>query len=129
MRVNIKKITLIACSLLFLWLLLSYFSVLEVPRAASPKHAAIEIENRILKLQKQMDEQIADSNKLLEKVKKHLNKNDVMKIDEFEEIEPEIESVQSKFFFFYYSCKTKVTILCHCTIKTCIQGFFSELLA
>ncbi|XP_026742000.1 alpha-1,3-mannosyl-glycoprotein 2-beta-N-acetylglucosaminyltransferase [Trichoplusia ni] len=95
MRVNIKKITLIACSLVFLWLLLSYFSVLEVPKTVGPKHAAIEIENRILKLQKQMDEQIADSNKLLEKVKKHLNKNDVVKVDEFEETEPEIESVQS----------------------------------
>lgn len=96
MRVNIKKITLIACSLVFLWLLLSYFSVLEVPKTVGPKRAAIEIENRILKLQKQMDEQIADSNKLLEKVKKHLNKNEVVKVDEFEETEPEIESVQSE---------------------------------
>nr|XP_049698968.1 alpha-1,3-mannosyl-glycoprotein 2-beta-N-acetylglucosaminyltransferase isoform X1 [Helicoverpa armigera] len=75
MRLNIKKLTIFVGCLVFLWILISYASVIEVPKTSSYKNAAVDIENRIIRLQQKMDEQIAESNRLLEKVKK-LRKTD-----------------------------------------------------
>lgn len=101
MRFNVKKVTIVVGFVVFLWLMLTYGSVIEVPRSASKKNPAIEIENRITRLQKQMDEQIADSNKLLEKVKKHLKKAVVSHEREEDESAKDLEVLQSKFHIFF----------------------------
>ncbi|CAB3261970.1 unnamed protein product [Arctia plantaginis] len=76
MRVNLRKLILAISIALFLWLLISYSSVIEVPRAISRRASAIEIENKIYNLEKQMEEQLADSNLLLQKVKQQIKKED-----------------------------------------------------
>ncbi|XP_075988164.1 alpha-1,3-mannosyl-glycoprotein 2-beta-N-acetylglucosaminyltransferase isoform X3 [Anticarsia gemmatalis] len=92
MRVNLRKLTLIVGVILFLWLLISYSSVIEVPRSISRKPVAAQIENKIIKLQKQMADQMADSNLLLEKVKKQLKKPNVLNEDTFEGGEDDLEA-------------------------------------
>lgn len=76
MRLNFRKVFLIGAAVAFLWIIVTYSSMIEVPRATPVKNNVVEIENRIDKLQQQMDEQISDSSMLLETVKKHLKKTD-----------------------------------------------------
>lgn len=102
MRLNVKKVTIVVGVLLFLWLMIIYGSVIEVPRSASTRNPAVEIENRIIRLQKQMDEQLADSKQLLEKVKKLKKKENVKEENYMMKGEPEenakdLEVLQSKF--------------------------------
>ena len=111
MRLNVKKVTIAVGVLLFLWLMITYGSVIEAPRSASTKNPAVEIENRIIRLQKQMDEQLQDSHNLLEKVKKlkvlenvHVEENEIMKGDA-EENAKDLEVLQSKLFFSFLTLK------------------------
>lgn len=79
MRLNFKKVLLVSVILLFIWVLVSYSSVIEVPRAATTQNPISELESKLNKLQQQMDDQMIESNILLQKVKKHLKTNAISK--------------------------------------------------
>ncbi|KAM3956138.1 LOW QUALITY PROTEIN: acetylglucosaminyltransferase [Aphomia sociella] len=74
MRLNIKKLVLISAALVLIWFIVSYSSVIEIPRSVSSNHNVLEIENKINYLQKQMDNQLSESNLLLDRVKEHLKR-------------------------------------------------------
>lgn len=88
MRLNVKKALIFVGCVVFLWVLLSYASVIEVPRAVPQKDPAVEIEKKIIKLQKQVDAQMAESKSLLAKVKK------LKKISEGENVGGEEDSLK-----------------------------------
>lgn len=69
---NLRKVFIIGGVVAFLWLIVTYSSLIEVPRVAPVTNNVLEMESRIEKLQRQVSEQVADSSKLLETVKKHL---------------------------------------------------------
>lgn len=98
MRVNLRKLIVAISIALFLWLLIAYSSVIEVPRAISRKTNAIELENKIYSLEKQMKVQLSDSNLLLQKVKQQIKREDDILENENEEgEEKDIHSSQSKY--------------------------------
>lgn len=76
MRLNLKKILIGSLVLTVLWLLISYSSFIEVKRpvANNSKYRQLNIESKIDKLQRQLDDQLVESNLLLDKVKLHLKK-------------------------------------------------------
>ncbi|CAG4957928.1 unnamed protein product [Parnassius apollo] len=76
MRFNLRRLIIITIALVALWYLVLHSSLLEAPSSVSPRHRVVDIENRINKLQLQMNQQLTDSNNLLDKVKLHLKKKD-----------------------------------------------------
>lgn len=74
MRVNFRKVFLVGVVVAFLWLLVTYSSIIEMPKTSPVNNNVVEIESRIDKLQQQMKDQISDSSKLLKKVQKRLKK-------------------------------------------------------
>ncbi|KAG6447244.1 hypothetical protein O3G_MSEX004817 [Manduca sexta] len=87
MRVNIRKLLFAGGVCILLWFLVSFSSIIDVPRSALGRNHVNEFENRINRLQKKLDEQVEDSNLLLEKVKKHLKKTELAKEDDVDNIE------------------------------------------
>lgn len=114
MRLNVKKVTIVFGIVLFLWLMITYGSSIEVPRSASSKNVAQEIDNRIERLQKQMDEQMADSNKLLDRVKNYLviNHDKNMNVEREEENIKDLEVLQSKCGLLFYFPTVYSTTTC-----------------
>lgn len=92
MRVNLRKLMLFISVVVFLWLLISYSSTIEVPKLISKKSQITELENKMEKIEKQLDTQMADSNLLLAKVKTHLKHNS--KADDIGD-EKDLDSIQS----------------------------------
>ncbi|KAJ0170294.1 hypothetical protein K1T71_014222 [Dendrolimus kikuchii] len=92
MRVNLRKILLGALIFMILWVLISYSSYVDIKRPTTSKYNMLNIENKLNKLQKQLDNQMADSNVLLNKVKTHLRKN--MKKPKDVEVEEKKEVAQ-----------------------------------
>ncbi|CAH0717158.1 unnamed protein product, partial [Brenthis ino] len=74
MRVNVRKLIIICGTLAFLWVVVSYSSTF-VP-SYNPKNSISELEAEINRLEHKMQNQLSDSYKLLEKVRKHLKKTE-----------------------------------------------------
>lgn len=116
MRLNAKKLTIVSVIALFLWLVFSFTSYIDVPKTVFSDRSVVNIENRILKLEKEMDEQLQESGKLLSKVKEQLKKitpaPDVVKPDSIPR--GKINNyISGKFVtqFRIVSCKIKVILL------------------
>lgn len=67
------------------WLLVMYSSLLDVPRSVPGRNSLVEIENRIDSLQKQVDQQMTESNQLLERVKQQLKVQALLKKEDGKE--------------------------------------------
>ncbi|CAG9794232.1 unnamed protein product [Diatraea saccharalis] len=91
MRVNYKRLTVAGAILVITYVLLTYSSVMDVP-GASPRNNVKILSNRLNNLQKQMDEQMTNSNKLLQQVKQHLNLKSKKRQDEEFVQENELDS-------------------------------------
>lgn len=72
MRLNIRKLTIAGAVAVVFWLIVMYSSVIDVPGSLSTKNTVEEMQKRIDKLQKLMDDQMTESSNLLMKVQKHL---------------------------------------------------------
>lgn len=57
-----------------LWFIVSYSSIIELPRSITSKDTAADVENKLGRLQKKIDDQMLESKTLLQKVKNELKK-------------------------------------------------------
>ncbi|RVE53615.1 hypothetical protein evm_001756 [Chilo suppressalis] len=71
MRFNYKKLTVAAAILIITYVLLSYSSIMEEP-GTSGRNNVNSLEIRLSNLQKQMDQQMTESDMLLKRVKQNL---------------------------------------------------------
>ncbi|KAL0809620.1 hypothetical protein ABMA28_011150 [Loxostege sticticalis] len=85
MRVNFRRLSLVGAILVVFWLLVMYSSLLDVPRSVPGRNSLVEIENRIDSLQKQVDQQMTESNQLLERVKQQLKVQALLKKEDGKE--------------------------------------------
>ncbi|XP_050558337.1 alpha-1,3-mannosyl-glycoprotein 2-beta-N-acetylglucosaminyltransferase isoform X2 [Spodoptera frugiperda] len=119
MRLNVKKALIFVGCVVFLWVLLSYASVIEVPRAVPQKDPAVEIEKKIIKLQKQVDAQMAESKSLLAKVKK------LKKISEGENVGGEEDSLKDSEVMQHLSQPILPVLVIACdrvTVQRCLDN-------
>lgn len=86
MRLNLRKVYIIGGVAALLWFFVTYSSLIEGPKMSPAKNNVLVIENRIEKLQQQINEQVYDSSLLLEKVKKHLKNTDAAVYGDSEKI-------------------------------------------
>ncbi|CAK1548811.1 unnamed protein product [Leptosia nina] len=73
MRVNLRKFIIIGVCLICAWLLFSYSSHFLVPNVNN-KNTLKELETRLDKLKEQLDNDISESNNLLNRMKHHLKR-------------------------------------------------------
>lgn len=76
MRLNVRKCVGISAVFIVIWLVVSYSSMIDVPRSISGGNTARVIEQKLDRLQKMMDTEFEESSRLLEKVKMQLYKTD-----------------------------------------------------
>lgn len=62
-----------------LWFIVSYSSIIELPRSITSKDTAADVENKLGRLQKKIDDQMLESKTLLQKVKNELKKKNAIK--------------------------------------------------
>lgn len=74
MRLNVRKLLFVSCGVLLLWFIVSYSSIIELPRSITSKDTAADVENKLGRLQKKIDDQMLESKTLLQKVKNELKK-------------------------------------------------------
>lgn len=76
MRVNLRKLFLISTIAAILWLIVSYMSTLESPKPVKKVNKVVVLENTLNLLERRVDMQLKESNKLLDRVKLHLKKTE-----------------------------------------------------
>lgn len=90
MRVNLRKFIIIGVCLICAWLLFSYISLFLVPKVNNKN--SIEFQRKLDKLQFQLENELDDSNKLLNRMKQHMNIENYKKAKEFQENNLDIQS-------------------------------------
>lgn len=108
MRVNLRKLFLIASVAAILWFIVSYMSTLESPKPLRKVNKVVMLEETLNILGERMEMQLKESNKLLDRVKLHLKKTENLakERDAKEQIEAE-----SKSNFYNYLYLTIVIII------------------
>lgn len=104
MRVNIRKLIIICGTLVLLWVVVSYSSII-VP-TYKPRSSISILEGEINRLENKMQDQLSESNKLLEKVRMHLKKTEETHEKDSDKdaqmILNEIDIIQSKCLFYVF---------------------------
>lgn len=95
MRVNIRKFIIIGVCVISAWFLFSYTSYFLVSKD-NPKKSLVELEIRLEKLQEQLNNDINDSNKLLNQMK-HFKRDNVKQV--VNEVDNNSIDIKSKYIF------------------------------
>lgn len=71
-----RKVTIVTVVVVFLWFIYAFTSLIEVPKNSFSSKSVDEFEERILKLEKRINNELLESGKLLDDIKEELSRID-----------------------------------------------------